>query len=519
MKAKIARKRSTDAPLLHRSIFCLALLALAASVLDIILQTCRLKIFFPRTGSLIGNIYVSSTPKKEARVVEQYNVPLFSSEDNHDANDTSFDAVVAGGHAVDNSYHLQSEVESITHVPIEAKIIVRFKTDKERKCKKPRILGRLSGKYLSMIYWDADAVSKMDSDGLPQDFETKTSFNHTKNVDVITGYYHLPAKGRYFVDIIGLYCNDFPFDYDFNEACLENVDHNRLAVSGAYVDVLTASQNFQNLTIFNSSLATNAAAEVSGYWKWSSATVEPVPLMTRYQRQNCRRTPNKDVCMETAGVERFEPYTFEWLDKSQQSDLKNYAFRVKNGTGNETFQLCTAGNSHALYLRDHFLTWIDEFNMTNIEAKVVKMSYPRQMMSRIGNAQSCNAVIVGFGQWSAAGRKMPATTFPNYYNEYKGGIDSWLKRKINVVIRKTHYNPLGDEKNTCPPTDWRTPSVIDTYNEIARRIAKECNVPFLDAGYVMDPMWDSAHDFCHFGKPAGKMEALYFLRKIIDMEL
>mmetsp|Transcript_1784 Transcript_1784/g.3898 ORF Transcript_1784/g.3898 Transcript_1784/m.3898 type:complete len:178 (+) Transcript_1784:661-1194(+) len=161
--------------------------------------------------------------------------------------------------------------------------------------------------------------------------------------------------------------------------------------------------------------------------------------------------------------------------------------------------------------------------MTNIEVGQVPMSYPRDMMGRgweFRRAIDCNVIIVGFGQWSAGkkpNKHIPATPFPDYYNEYKRGIDSWLASNINLVIRKTHYNALGDIKTTCPPLGWRNPTVLDTYNEIARRIANESNVPFLDGGYLMDPMWDSPGDFSHYSNLAGKMEVIYFLRKIIDM--
>jgi len=68
--------------------------------------------------------------------------------DHHESNATAGAAMPT----MTTPSYLQSEVENITHIPHEGKIMVNFKDSIDRKCLKPRIFGRLSGQYLSMIH-------------------------------------------------------------------------------------------------------------------------------------------------------------------------------------------------------------------------------------------------------------------------------------------------------------------------------------------------------------------------------
>ena len=135
----------------------------------------------------------------------------------------------------------------------------------------------------------------------------------------------------------------------------------------------------------------------------------------------------------------------------------------------------------------------------------------------VRKALGCNITIVGLGQWSA-GKKprkvVPATTFPEYMKSLKTGITHWKALGIKMVLRKMHYNPLGDIKTQCPPQDHRSPPVIDGYNEIVQSLARKHNITYIDTGDVMDPMWDSAGDYCHYRGLEGRTEALYILQEI-----
>ena len=57
--------------------------------------------------------------------------------------------------------------------------------------------------------------------------------------------------------------------------------------------------------------------------------------------------------------------------------------------------------------------------------------------------------------------------------------------------------PLNCDVTTCPPTDWRSPPMIDEFNRLARRAAAAHRLPIIDSASVVEPMWDAASDYKH----------------------
>jgi len=316
-------------------------------------------------------------------------------------------------------------------------------------------------------------------------------------------------KGNYYIEIIGLLCNDFPFNYNFNNVCLENVEYNHLTSPYASIQVSTTNKKLYQLPIYNSSISTSASEDFVGYWKWADKKSSPSPLKTRYQRQNCRgENKAKQECLESGSMDRFSSYLYEFRYSATLSTKIN------------NFKICAGGQSHARFLAQHLSNIVNDLNISNVEIGHVAMSYPREMSKGwiVNRASLCNITILGLGQWSA-GKKprkvVPATLFKDYLKELEQGMMVWKNKNIKFLFRKTHYNALGDIKNTCPPTDWRSPAVIDGYNEITRFLVKKHNITFIESGSVMDVMWDSAEDFCHYGGKEGRTEALFFLQKIL----
>lgn len=76
------------------------------------------------------------------------------------------------------------------------------------------------------------------------------------------------------------------------------------------------------------------------------------------------------------------------------------------------------------------------------------------------------------------------------------------------------YNPMGDFITACPPLDWRSPLVIDMYNDILRRLCKSFKIPLIDTNDIIGIMWDRAEDWCHFRDVSGDMETIYILDRI-----
>ena len=69
--------------------------------------------------------------------------------------------------------------------------------------------------------------------------------------------------------------------------------------------------------------------------------------------------------------------------------------------------------------------------------------------------------------------------------------------------------------------DWRSPAVVSQYSNILKIVATKYGIPFIDTNMVIAPVWDSAHDWCHFNHGiaglAGKEEARYILAKIFGL--
>jgi hypothetical protein len=154
----------------------------------------------------------------------------------------------------------------------------------------------------------------------------------------------------------------------------------------------------------------------------------------------------------------------------------------------------------------------------------VPLSYPHEMrwIWQTRKALGCDLAIVGLGQWPA-GKKprnpnAPATILPQYMNDLNSGVQRWRQYGIKLALRKIHYNPLGDLITQCPPLDHRSPPVIDGYNEIVQYVAKKYNVTFIDTSDVMDVMWDSAEDYCHYKGLQGRTEALLILHEALKNE-
>ena len=400
---------------------------------------------------------------------------------------------------------LRAEVTSIIHFSEQAKIVVNLSSNETRTCLNPRILGRLSGKYLSKIHWDND---------------DKHSSSTTAGVGIIrrnsiVGTYQVPEPGRYFVEIIGLLCNDFTFEADLDSICLEDPDENQLTAKSSFIDV------------HPDSISTTSAA--IGYWKWMRNTEDPIPMYTRYQRTLHCRTPRQKRthrCRETSSLSRFEPYEFAWSPSttSLEWDPEPAA---------EEFRICTGGMSHSRVLRDLVVYWVEKLNITGVDATGwIQMKYPSDM-SR-SNAElsgavpsswkrddlKCHVTIVSVVQWSAGRKSVYANTsaiaFPEYQEELRQGIETWQKEGVNFYLRDPHYNALGDVKTACPPVDHRSPPFIDGYKEIVRNLAREYNVPYIDTSQIMDTMWDSAEDWTHYKGEVGKIEAYAILKRILE---
>ena len=305
---------------------------------------------------------------------------------------------------------LRGDVESISNFPKDAKIVVSFKRNRDRKCKRPRIFGRLSGKYLTMVNWDHDKYI------LSKKTEHDTNSSTWRNI--ITGYYQVPSPGHYFLEIIGILCNDLTYDGDLDSSCIEDPADHRLTNDSAFIDVTHAINDSNDVH--------------AGYWRWSHKS-EPDPL---YTRQQCHPDPSRNAlqlrsCRESETLERFEPYKFEW------SGGNNFSLHEPKESN---LTICMVGKSHAQALGVAFDYWIELKMWKNVKVEFIDIERPSHMTDRIAelvNSSGYSLSIVAMGQWSAAGATIRnnkifwgvgTTRFPDYEKELNAGIQTWKKK-------------------------------------------------------------------------------------------
>ena len=211
--------------------------------------------------------------------------------------------------------------------------------------------------------------------------------------------------------------------------------------------------------------------------------------------------------MNSTNLDRFDPYRFEW-----SNGVMNDPTKFQQRDTNDQLNLCVVGFSHSRMLREQFRAILPR----GIKTKWHKIHFPSELTIELGKEvmkSNCIFAIIGVGQW--AGSK--GVTFPDYYKQMDSGVHILESLGINVVLRKIHYNPLGDAISHCPPGDNRSPVVIDGYNEILRNLARKHNVSFIDTGDMMDSMWDAAPDYCHYTKLEARMEAFYIVQELLRM--
>mmetsp|Transcript_5028 Transcript_5028/g.10170 ORF Transcript_5028/g.10170 Transcript_5028/m.10170 type:complete len:501 (+) Transcript_5028:157-1659(+) len=422
---------------------------------------------------------------------------------------------------------LLSEVESISHFPYESKISVKFKRG-GRLCFKPYLTGRLSGPYLSQITrWEE--VTLNGGHGIA----TYQAGNHIENnstVGEIIAYYEVPEAGHYFLEIIGILCNDIGINERYEGKCLEDPANHRITHMSASINAVKVSSSTYGRS--RESLRDHR----DGYWKWSiNSPFEP--LFTRYQPIGCRNETDKldSRCSVPMTLKRFEPYQFYYVGHTRDNSVKTIsvdrrASIVKSqalveNRADENINLCFVGQSHAREMAREIRLWLESWNVTNISAKHVdRARYPNEVtksyIQEYTTKFKCSKSIIAAGQWSAAKLpviKKPPTTFLKYYGEVREMIQN-LKamNTTGVYLRSIHYNALGDVKIKCPPEDWRSPPVIDGFNRMIRILVETMDVPFIDTNFIIGPMWDSGGDFCHYrNDKVARAEALYILSRLL----
>ena len=127
---------------------------------------------------------------------------------------------------------------------------------------------------------------------------------------------------------------------------------------------------------------------------------------------------------------------------------------------------------------------------------------------------SCGFVVVALGQWAAGWPGGAPTGATAWAAELRPVVEDLARLRgagATVALRSIDHIPLGYKQLQCPPTDWRTPFLIDAYNDELRALAAAAAVPFLDTTAVARPIWDLASDWNHLDFGASDAQAAAIL--------
>lgn len=196
-----------------------------------------------------------------------------------------------------------NDILSIRHEPTNSQVCIQF-TPKSR-CPHPSLVGRLSGKSITILNWENEA-------------------------DGYCGSYTFLENGRYFLEVLIIHCNGFgvtkikgiknnhpyfegldPNDwlrYDFSGECMEDPTRNRITGDSTYITVTDHE---------------DTGMPIRGKWVlkdevlYNDPNFQVMPWYTRYQPQNCREKDvdyNSPRCKVPMDNSMFSQYKFVWRE-------------------------------------------------------------------------------------------------------------------------------------------------------------------------------------------------------------
>jgi FkbM family methyltransferase len=365
-----------------------------------------------------------------------------------------------------------------------------------------------------------------------------TDFIWSTNGRIFTGQYSLcyPRAGSstYFFEIMVLSCaGRAPYQggrKTVMSTCLVDPTKNVLNLPYTFID-------------------TPSARDAVGGPCWVSTAKTASQLTTRFQPVECYpyislelppsrakgagsplrsiAPATKKLCAEYTDLTRFEPYKF---DQESIVDWKqSWAPLGLAGTAAKPVVLCVFGDSHARVLAATMKSLIQEAMLSHtrvadggkLSSKFLSELTGDGTLNQIVRDAKCTDVVLNMGQWSSG--------WPNHYPDIVKTIQEDLttvvshlgKLKASGALRSAsissvNYNPTGAMIAACPPEDWRSRPFIDAYNRaFADVIAAEPeDVVYIDSGFIVSPVWDSASDWCHYRGKVAVALAQYTLHRM-----
>eukprot|EP00586_Coscinodiscus_wailesii_P008834 CAMPEP_0172521948 /NCGR_PEP_ID=MMETSP1066-20121228/292861_1 /TAXON_ID=671091 /ORGANISM="Coscinodiscus wailesii, Strain CCMP2513" /LENGTH=409 /DNA_ID=CAMNT_0013304911 /DNA_START=203 /DNA_END=1428 /DNA_ORIENTATION=+ len=374
------------------------------------------------------------------------------------------------------SSELYPDIDQIFHKPSRSRVMVILKEN--ARCANPYLVGRLSGRALVKFNFKRRPVNKVGFEGV----------------------YKAPFEGRFFLEIVAVFCNYVPNDMSM---CL--VDGEANLVTAAPVEITVTR-----------------SVALDGYW----ASPVHEPLYTRWQPQNCRLKAEKytERCMIHGTLDRYDNYEFhtysKLMDRYKRYDTSSAKMKVwhnvlgggatkhyhcirynsNNPSTAPMCDVCVTGKSHS----QRMMRMMDVNVGIAVSGKGV--DYPDQITESTAEllVKRCQTVLVGFGQHSLA---------DHYTTEqFEGQLRTLLNRLKDhprVVGRSVHYNPHGDDKMKCPPNDNRNVAYVDEYNKVYKNVFKEYGRDWIDTRWIEGGLWDAGYDWNHLHYKVELVHAWY----------
>jgi hypothetical protein len=286
-------------------------------------------------------------------------------------------------------------------------------------------------------------------------------------------------------------CHGWNRTTDFKDICLEDPAHHRVTELSTTIQVSRAQKGAHEM-----------------HWVSSATSTAIQPLYTRFQPPNCRNESQTGLerCSGSMDLSRFTPYSFQW-----DTDELKQKLRIVNNSS----KICLVGASHSTLMQGYMNMFVPNgVNKTYVTfPRDVTLEFVQDLVKRL----KCKKIVIGLGQWSAAWPEGDPTLFPAFETQMSTLLENIQDIGAEIFLRSMHYNPIGDMIGECPPTDWRSPPVIDGYNRILKRVSKKFSVQFIDTNAIIGPVWDSAPDWCHYRNEPGVNDALYIASRVLGL--
>ena len=246
--------------------------------------------------------------------------------------------------------------------------------------------------------------------------------------------------------------------------------------------------------------------------------------------------------------------------------MKNVLFTASNNT-----TVCLLGSSHARKMSENLNAYMANHTTLGDGGGQIRVVYhdvrmpsfiTGQLVTQLVETRGCEAFVISVGQWPA-GKRFKINHFaPMMFSQYYQEIKNMLHRlddestnipynNIPIFLRSINYNPLGSMIGDCPPTDWRSPLVIDGYNSVMQTALQEImmelsqsqpeteseSVPlsssssssnhhprrhrvfqYIDTNDLVSPVWDAASDWCHLDQDVAVLQGLMVLSQVLQQQ-